>query len=80
MEADMLEIIDLTKSLDENLFIYTSGNYSDPHLQIEVWCTVQEQGYKVSRLSMGTQTGTHIDAPVHFIAGGATLEALPCKR
>lgn len=26
---------------------------------------------------MGTQTGTHIDAPAHFVADGATLEALP---
>lgn len=73
----MMEIIDLTKPLDEDLFIYTSGSYSDPPLQIETWCTVQEQGYKVSRLAMGTQTGTHIDAPAHFVAEGATLEALP---
>ena len=25
---------------------------------------------------MGTQTGTHIDAPAHFAPGGATLDAL----
>jgi arylformamidase len=73
----MLEIIDLTRPLDENLHIYTSGSYSDPPLQVETWCTIQEQGYKVSRLSLGTQTGTHIDAPAHFSANGATLEALP---
>jgi len=76
MEADMIEIVDLTKPLDESLTIYASGAYSDPSLQIETWCTQPEQGYWVSRLSMGTQTGTHIDAPAHFVAGGATLEAL----
>jgi len=72
-------MIDLTKVLDESLSIYTEGDYTDPPLEIESWCTIQEQGYKVSRLSMGTQTGTHIDAPAHFYAGGATLETLPLQ-
>jgi arylformamidase len=79
MGLDMTDIIDLTKMLDEKMPIYTSGTYSDPPLQIETWCTIQQQGYKVSRLLMGTQTGTHIDAPAHFIANGATLEALPIQ-
>ncbi len=76
-EANRVEIIDLTNVLDENLSIYSNGIYSDPPLQIETWCTIQKQGYKVSGLSMGTQTGTHIDAPAHFVEDGATLEALP---
>ena len=77
--ADMFEFIDLTKLLDEDLFIYRDGAYSDPPFQIETWCTIQEQGYKVSRLSMGTQTGTHIDAPSHFVANGETLDRLPLQ-
>jgi arylformamidase len=72
-----VEIIDLTKTLGESLYIYSEGNYSDPPLLIEPWCTVQSQGYKVSRVSLGTQTGTHIDAPSHFLEGGADLGALP---
>jgi len=75
----MFEIIDLTKVLDENLSIYAEDTYADPPLQIETWCTVEEKGFKVSRLSMGTQTGTHIDAPAHFVTDGATLEALPVQ-
>ncbi|CAG1013502.1 Kynurenine formamidase [Anaerolineales bacterium] len=71
------EIIDLTKALDENLYIYSESGYSDPPLQIEDWCSVQSQGYKVSRVSLGTQCGTHIDAPSHFVEGGAGLGALP---
>jgi kynurenine formamidase len=78
MEANMTpEIIDLTKLLDENLYIYSEETYSDPPLLIEPWCTVQSQGYKVSRVSLGTQCGTHIDAPSHFVEGGAELGALP---
>jgi kynurenine formamidase len=74
-----LEMIDLTKRLDENLYIYAEETYSDPPLLIEPWCTVQSQGYKVSRISMGTQCGTHIDAPSHFMEGGADLGALPVQ-
>lgn len=70
------EVIDLTKIIDENLSIYAEGQYADPPFLAETWCTVQSQGYKVSRISLGTQTGTHIDAPAHFSANGATLEAL----
>ena len=29
-----------------------------------------------SRIELGTQTGTHIDAPAHFHPGGATLDAI----
>jgi arylformamidase len=31
----------------------------------------------VSRLSFGVHTGTHVDAPVHFIDGAASTEELP---
>lgn len=74
-----LEVLDLTRVLDQDLPIYTEGAYSDPPFQIETWCTVAEQGYKVSSLSLGTQTGTHIDAPAHFAAQAAELEALPAQ-
>jgi arylformamidase len=74
-----IEIIDLTKTLDENLYIYAEGSYSDPPLLVESWCTVQSQGYKVSRVSLGTQCGTHIDAPSHFVEGGAELGSLPVE-
>ena len=31
----------------------------------------------VSRLSLGVHTGTHVDAPVHFINGAAGVDTLP---
>ncbi|HNS51033.1 MAG TPA: cyclase family protein [Anaerolineae bacterium] len=75
----MTEVLDLTRCLDGNLPIYAEGDYSDPPLQVEPWCTITVQGFRVSRLCMGTQTGTHIDAPAHFLDGGATLESLPAR-
>lgn len=34
----------------------------------------------VSRLSLGVHTGTHVDAPVHFLAGGAGVDAIPLEH
>src|SRR5262249_17595352 len=34
----------------------------------------------VSSVEMGTHTGTHIDAPIHFIPGGAGVDALPLQN
>jgi arylformamidase len=31
----------------------------------------------VSRLSLGVHSGTHVDAPVHFLADGAGVDAVP---
>lgn len=68
--------IDLTKPLDNSLEIYSSDDYSDPELEIKTWCSYMERGFHVSRILMGTQTGTHIDAPAHFVDGGAQMDSL----
>jgi len=33
--------------------------------------------YNVSRLTISTHTGTHIDAPRHFLPGGASVDQIP---
>lgn len=40
--------------------------------------TQMERGdsYNVSRLTISTHTGTHIDAPRHFLVGGASVERI----
>jgi arylformamidase len=38
---------------------------------------VDGEAAQVSLLSLGTHCGTHIDAPAHFIPGGAGVESLP---
>ncbi|WP_137939029.1 cyclase family protein [Chitinivorax sp. B] len=68
--------LDLTRPMDIDLPIYREAVYADPPMQITPWCDVAEQGYCVAQLMMGTQTGTHIDAPRHFLHDGATLESV----
>ncbi|MFZ0099997.1 MAG: cyclase family protein, partial [Gemmobacter sp.] len=63
-----------------HLPIYAEAGYADPPFAVHSWCTVEGQGYAVQRLDLGTQTGTHIDAPAHMVADGATLETLSPSR
>ncbi len=69
-------IIDLTKPLDKSFNPFASGKYCDPPLDISEWSSVANEGFRVSRISMGTQSGTHVDAPAHFLDEGATLDVL----
>ena len=73
----MNDWIDLTRKLDEHLWIYQEDGYADPPLVVDRWAERATAGFEVWRLALGTQTGTHIDAPCHFADGGATLDALP---
>ncbi|GGX97454.1 hypothetical protein GJV26_03090 [Massilia dura] len=73
----MNDWIDLTRKLDKDLRIYEDGAYRDPPFVAERWAQRATEGFEVWRLMLGTQTGTHIDAPCHFADGGATLDQLP---
>ena len=65
--------IDLTRPMNAGMEIYSTGAYADPPFRAEPWCDLSEAGFAVWHLQMGTQTGTHIDAPSHFVQGAATL-------
>ena len=68
-----MKIWDITSKLDENTPVYEG----DPKFSVETRRTIQDDGYMVSKLRMGTHAGTHIDAPSHFIIGGKTVYELP---
>jgi arylformamidase len=36
-------------------------------------------GFTLSVYSMGAHSGTHIDAPMHFVAGGASIDRVPLE-
>ncbi len=38
---------------------------------------VEGEPFCVTRLSFGSHTGTHIDAPAHLLAGGTTVDEIP---
>jgi arylformamidase len=39
----------------------------------------QGHGCNLTRLAMSAHTGTHVDAPLHFLAGGRGIDAMPAE-
>ncbi len=37
-------------------------------------------GYNVSRIALGTHAGTHVDPPLHFLPGGASIDEVDLAR
>lgn len=64
--------IDLSHPLTSSTQIYPG----DPSYTLKLHST-HADGCCVHRLALGTHTGTHIDAPYHFLTDGATIDALP---
>lgn len=68
--------LDLTRPLDATTPVYAEPGYRDPPIRAAIWTGIPQSGFEVWRLSLGTQSGTHIDAPSHFAPGGATMAGL----
>jgi len=52
----------------------------DPPVRIELAQAIAEgASCNVTRLDMGAHTGTHIDAPVHFIQGASGADGVPLE-
>lgn len=66
---------DLTHTLTEDFPLFPG---SEP-VRITPLVTIENDGYFLNRWSFGEHSGTHMDAPAHFIAGAATADALPVE-
>ena len=72
-----MKIYDISVGLSPSLPFFPG----DPVLrQSEHYEIANGDTVNVSRIDMGTHTGTHIDAPRHFFAGGAAVDELPLSR
>ena len=53
----------------------------NPSIEIETITHVDRGDLcTVSALTMGSHTGTHIDAPIHFLPGGTGAEQVPLEN
>jgi len=69
-----MPIYDLTVPLTEEMPTYPG----DPGIQIRDWYSLEKgDPANVTHLNFGAHTGTHVDAPVHFIQGASKVESLP---
>lgn len=52
----------------------------DPGIEIKQWLALARgDAANVSLINFGLHSGTHVDAPAHFIEGGAKIESLPLE-
>ena len=66
-------IVDLSQPVDDDTPVYPG----DPVARFSPAATVAADGYNLLHVSMGSQTGTHVDAPYHFFDDGARIDELP---
>lgn len=71
-----MRVIDLSIPLDDRTPFYPG----DPQPRVRPATTIAADGFAVSHLELGSHSGTHCDAPSHFLEGGLTLEQLPLER
>ena len=68
-------LIDITTILNQNIKVYPG----DPEFKINRIFTVEKDGFNLCSLSLGTHTGTHIDAPLHFFNTKESIADLDLK-
>ncbi len=71
----MPNVYDVTVPLAPGLPVYPG----DPPFEIEPVQRLGSAPFSLSRMSLATHTGTHVDAPAHFLPGGATIDSLPLE-
>lgn len=69
-------LIDISYPYTSSMSIYPNN----PLFEIKQIQKIERgDGANVSSVSLGTHTGTHIDAPSHFILGGKTIDEIPLE-
>ncbi len=70
--------IDVTAPIDPNTTPVYPGNAP---IKLDFQESFDKGGQlTLSAFSYGAHTGTHVDAPMHFIKGGASLDRIPLER
>jgi arylformamidase len=71
-----MRVVDLTQAMTNGMPVMegiTPPSFRD-------LAEVAADGYAMSQYTFVNHTGTHVDAPAHQIAGGATLDDIPLDR
>ncbi len=77
MNGIFREIIDISQPLAAGMDVWPG----DSPFELEAVAKLADgETAEVSRISMSTHCGTHVDAPAHVLAGGRTIDAVPLDR
>jgi arylformamidase len=71
-----LKAIDLTMGIDSSMKVFPGS----PQPSFITWSRFETQGYFSEVMFLSTHTGTHIDAPAHFVPNSKTIDQLDVSR
>ena len=71
-----MKIIDLTLTVSDKIPTFLGS----PQPSFIPWENVKEDGYNLELLFLSTHTGTHMDAPYHFLEKGAKIHEISLKK
>ncbi len=67
------KIFDISLPINKDIILYP-GDAKVEYLPI---CTIEKSGCNMTKITFGSHTGTHIDAPSHFLSNGTTIDKIP---
>ena len=70
------DVVDLTHALSPSLPVYPAYK----PVQIRQRFSIAQDGFAANEVTFDEHTGTHVDAPVHFVAGGTSADRLAVDR
>lgn len=70
---NITRFVDLSLPLNDNTPIYPG----DPKPHFEVATTTDKEGYNLFGVFVGSQSGSHVDAPYHFADSGKLVDQMP---
>jgi arylformamidase len=72
-----MKIIDLSLSLHEGMMTFPT--HWHPVVEISILGRHGIEGRETRKVTLGTHTGTHTDAPLHFIPNGKGIDEVPLE-
>jgi arylformamidase len=72
-----MKIVDLSLSLHEGMMTFPT--HWHPVVEISILGRHGVEGRETRKLVLGTHTGTHTDAPLHFIPNGKGIDQVPLE-
>ena len=71
-----MKVIDLTLTVSNKIPTFPGS----PQPNFIPWENIKEDGYNLELLFLSTHTGTHMDAPHHFLEKGAKIHEISLKK
>jgi arylformamidase len=76
--GQMVKMIDCTYTIEEGMTSF--GAYWHSRVSINQVGRHGFEGRETREYRIGSHTGTHMDAPAHFVEGGGTIDQIPLER